>query len=53
MMFGEDKLADACARWAGVPIEQMVEQVFREVDQFIVGESQRDDQAMLALEVTE
>jgi serine phosphatase RsbU (regulator of sigma subunit) len=53
MMFGEETLADACARLAGRPIEQMVEHVFREIDQFLVGESQRDDQAMLALEVTE
>jgi hypothetical protein len=31
----------------------MVENVFRELDQFVAGEPRRDDQAMLALEVTE
>lgn len=53
MLFGEEGLADACARWANVPIEQMVGRLFYEVDQFLAGEPRRDDQAMLALEVTE
>jgi len=53
MLFGEDGLAGACARWADVPIQTMVENVFYEVDQFLAGEPRRDDQAMLALEVTE
>jgi phosphoserine phosphatase RsbU/P len=53
MLFGEDGLAGACIRWAGVPIEIMVENVFCELDQFLAGEPRRDDQAMLALEVTE
>jgi serine phosphatase RsbU (regulator of sigma subunit) len=52
-LFGEDGLAGACARWAGAPIAQMVENLFREVDRFLAGEPQRDDQAMLALEVVE
>lgn len=53
MLFGEEGLAGACARWVSLPIERMVENLFYEVDQFIAGEPQRDDQAMLALEVTE
>jgi serine phosphatase RsbU (regulator of sigma subunit) len=52
MLFGEDGLARACVRWAGVPIERMVENLFYEVDQFLGGEPRRDDQAMLALEIT-
>jgi serine phosphatase RsbU (regulator of sigma subunit) len=52
VLFGENGLAGACARWSGVPIEQMVERIFREVDQFVADEPHRDDQAMLALEVT-
>jgi phosphoserine phosphatase RsbU/P len=51
LLFGEDGLARACMRWAGEPIEQMVDNLFREVDQFLAGEPQRDDQALLALEV--
>jgi sigma-B regulation protein RsbU (phosphoserine phosphatase) len=51
LLFGEDGLARACMRWAGQPIEQMVDSLFREVDQFLAGEPQRDDQALLALEV--
>jgi serine phosphatase RsbU (regulator of sigma subunit) len=53
MLFGEEGLAGACARWADVPIERMVEKVFYEVDQFLAGEPRRDDQAMLALEITQ
>ncbi|HEX2229451.1 MAG TPA: SpoIIE family protein phosphatase [Candidatus Binatia bacterium] len=53
ILFGEDGLAAACARSAGVPIDQMVEKVFCELDQFVGSEPRRDDQAMLALEVTE
>ncbi len=53
MLFGEEGLALACARWCGVPIEKMVEYVFYEIDQFLAGEPRRDDQAMLAVEVTE
>ena len=53
MLFGEDGLAHACVRWAGVPIERMVENLFSEVDQFLAGEPRRDDQAMLALEITD
>jgi sigma-B regulation protein RsbU (phosphoserine phosphatase) len=52
-LFGEDGLAGACARWAGAPIAQMVENLFCEVDRFLGGEPQRDDQAMLAMEVVE
>ncbi len=53
MMFGEQGLADACARSAKLPIEQMVEDLFCQVDRFLGGERQRDDQAILALQVTE
>ena len=52
LLFGEDALARACVRWAGVPIERMVENLFYEVDHFLAGEPRRDDQAMLALEIT-
>ena len=50
-MFGEDGLANACLRWRNETIVQMVENVFHELDAFLAGASQRDDQAMLALEV--
>jgi hypothetical protein len=53
MLFGEDGLARACGRWAGVDLKRMVECVFDEVDQFLGGEPRRDDQALLAVEVTE
>jgi sigma-B regulation protein RsbU (phosphoserine phosphatase) len=52
-MFGEDGLADACMCWGSQPIAQMVKRLFHELDRFIAGAPQRDDQAMLAMEVTE
>jgi phosphoserine phosphatase RsbU/P len=52
-LFGEDGLVAACARWAGVPVQRMVEHVLDEIDQFVAGEPRRDDQALLALEITE
>jgi sigma-B regulation protein RsbU (phosphoserine phosphatase) len=51
IMFGESGLADACARWGNQPIGHMVKCVLRELDSFLAGEAQRDDQAMLVLEV--
>jgi sigma-B regulation protein RsbU (phosphoserine phosphatase) len=53
MLFGENGLASACVRCAGLTIERMVESLFCEVDQFVADEPRRDDQAMLILEVTE
>jgi sigma-B regulation protein RsbU (phosphoserine phosphatase) len=53
MMFGERGLADACVRWGKQPFTHMVECVLRELDRFLAGAPQRDDQAMLALEVTD
>ncbi|HTN70627.1 MAG TPA: SpoIIE family protein phosphatase [Methylomirabilota bacterium] len=52
-IFGEERLADACARYAAVPLKTMVESVFEELDAFSNGEIQNDDQALLALEVIE
>ena len=52
-LFGEERLADACARYAAVSLDTMVENVFTELDTFLNGEPQNDDQALLALEVTE
>jgi len=51
--FGEERLADACSRYAALPLTTMVENVFAEIDAFLEDEPQSDDQAMLALEVTE
>jgi serine phosphatase RsbU (regulator of sigma subunit) len=53
LLFGEEGLSGACVRWAGVPVQRMVEKLFYEVDQFLAGEPRRDDQALLALEVTQ
>jgi len=50
--FGEERLADACSRYAPLPLTTMVESVFAEMDEFSKGEPQNDDQALLALEVT-
>jgi two-component system, sensor histidine kinase ChiS len=52
-LFGEERLAEACTRYAAVPLETMVESVFAELDAYLNGEPQNDDQALLALEVTE
>lgn len=52
-LFGEEKLAELCARGADFPLQTLVERVFAGVDQFAHGEPQSDDQALLALEVTE
>jgi sigma-B regulation protein RsbU (phosphoserine phosphatase) len=50
--FGEERLADACSRYATLPLTRMVENLFTEMDEFSNGEPQNDDQALLALEVT-
>lgn len=52
-LFGEDRLADICARSRRMPVDVMVQKVFAQLDQFSQGEPQRDDQALLAMEVTE
>ena len=52
-LFGEERLAEACLRNFAVPLKTMVESVFTELDAFLDGEPQNDDQALLALEVTE
>ncbi|HEY7164384.1 MAG TPA: SpoIIE family protein phosphatase [Candidatus Binatia bacterium] len=49
--FGEDRLAEACRRQHGVSVATMVERVFTEIDEFAGGETQNDDQALLAFEV--
>ena len=50
-LLGEDRLAGICADFSNVPIATLVENAFREIDQFINDAPQRDDQAMLVLEV--
>ena len=50
-LFGEDRLADICARAFDRPLSEMVRIVFREIDEFSDGASQQDDQAVLAVEV--
>jgi serine phosphatase RsbU (regulator of sigma subunit) len=50
-LFGEENLAAKCLRLAGLPIDQMVECVFDEIDRFVGRETQQDDQALLVLEV--
>ena len=52
-LFGEERLAEACIRYADVPLKTMVEQIFVELDTFLAGEPQHDDQALLAFEVTD
>ncbi len=52
-LFGDERLAEICTRGAGFPLQTVVERVFAAVDQFVQGEPQTDDQALLALEVTE
>ena len=52
-LFGEERLAEVCAQHAGLPLTVMVENVFTEIDAFLEDEPQNDDQALLALEVTE
>jgi serine phosphatase RsbU (regulator of sigma subunit) len=52
-MFGEDGVTNACIRWGRQPLARMVEHIFQELDGFLGGAPQRDDQAMLALEVIE
>ena len=51
-LFGEDRLADIHARTAHLPLQRMVERVFQDVDVFLGGAPQTDDQALLAIEVT-
>jgi serine phosphatase RsbU (regulator of sigma subunit) len=50
-LLGEDRLARICARFSDVPIATLVEYAFREIDRFTADAPQRDDQAMLVLEV--
>jgi serine phosphatase RsbU (regulator of sigma subunit) len=50
-LLGEDRLAGICARFSNVPITTLVEYAFREIDRFMADAPQRDDQAMLVLEV--
>lgn len=50
-LLGEDRLARICAGFCNVPIATLVENAFREIDQFMADAPQRDDQAMLVLEV--
>jgi phosphoserine phosphatase RsbU/P len=50
-LLGEDRLAGICADFCNVPITTLVENAFREIDQFMADAPQRDDQAMLVLEV--
>ena len=52
-LFGEDRLADICARSRRIPVDVMVQKVFAQLDQFLQGEPQSDDQALLAMEITE
>lgn len=52
-LFGDERLAEICTRGASFPLQTVVERVFAAVDQFVQGEPQTDDQALLALEVTE
>jgi len=50
-LLGEDRLAGICAGFCNVSIATLVENAFREIDQFMADTPQRDDQAMLVLEV--
>jgi sigma-B regulation protein RsbU (phosphoserine phosphatase) len=50
-LLGEDRLAEICASFSNVPIATLVENAFREIDRFMADAPQRDDQAMLVLEV--
>jgi len=52
-IFGEERLADACVRFTKMPLYTMVEGVFADIDAFVKDQAQSDDQALLALEVTE
>jgi phosphoserine phosphatase RsbU/P len=52
-LFGEDRLADICARSRRIPVNVMVEEGFAQLDEFLQGEPQRDDQALLAMEITD
>jgi sigma-B regulation protein RsbU (phosphoserine phosphatase) len=52
-LFGEDRLADVCARSRRIPVDVMVQKVFAQLDQFLQGKPQSDDQALLAMEITE
>lgn len=52
-IFGEERLAEVCTHAAAVPLEALVDHVFAVVDGFMGRRAQSDDQAFLALEVTE
>lgn len=49
-LFGEDRLADICARSRPIPVNVMVEEGFAQLDEFLQGEPQR---ALLAMEITD
>jgi sigma-B regulation protein RsbU (phosphoserine phosphatase) len=51
-LFGEKQLVEVCTRWATLPLDAVVEIVYREVDKFAAGGPQADDQALLLVEVT-
>ncbi len=50
-LLGEDRLARICIESAAAPIEALVDSVFRSIDKFMADSPQRDDQALLVLEV--
>ena len=52
-LFGEERLANIFTRRDGHSLESLVKGLFDEVDRFAQGETQVDDQAFLALEVTD
>ncbi len=51
-LLGEDRLAKICSQFAHEPIARLVDIIFRGIDEFMADVAQRDDQAMLVLEVT-
>ena len=50
-LLGEDRLARICSESHDVPIATLVDNAFRAIDEFMAEAPQRDDQAMLILEV--
>ena len=52
-IFGEERLANVFMHRDGLSLESLVKELFAEVDRFAMGETQADDQAFLALEVTD
>jgi serine phosphatase RsbU (regulator of sigma subunit) len=51
-LFGEESLLATCTRSTTFPLDRMPELVFQELDRFVGEQSQRDDQALLVLEVS-